>query len=152
MVGKTVPVAVDAMAEKVKAKGIDSVHVVIQRFDLDVYKPLQTAGVDKAAGKYFNLGDVVRGDEGFDGLLDAFSKDVTAAAIAKNPDTKPQIAARAEKPEIGAKSLQSGAQVAAGSKGQLVLQSGVWTGSSMIIFGGKGDNSAVLGNTAVFYP
>ena len=121
----TMPAAVDA----VKKTHIDSVHVVIQRFDTEVYKPLQSAGLDKAEGKYFNLGDVVRGDEGFDGLLDTFSKDVTAAAIAKNPDSKPQIAARAEAPQIGARSLQSGSQVAAGSKAQLVLQSGVWTGA-----------------------
>ncbi len=119
------PKAVRDSANLVRGANIDSVHVVGLRFDKNVYTPLVAAGADKAGGKYFDLKDVVLGDEGFDGLLANFGGAVTAAAKAKNPETTPQVAARAEKPEL--KSLQSGERVAAGSEKRLVLRSAVWT-------------------------
>jgi hypothetical protein len=141
-----IPGAVAAAAKAAKDAGVDSVHLVITRFDLDTYKPLLEAGTAKTPGKYFNLGDVVRGDEGFDGLLDTFSKAVTAAALARNPDTKPALAEAPKPPTVAASavapptaaeaapratvgSLQGGSKAAAGSEGQLVLLSAAWTGA-----------------------
>ena len=117
--------AVRGTATAVRGANIDALHVVGLRFDKDVYAPLVAASTDKGGGKYFDLKDVVVGDDGFDGLLASFGGAVTEAAIAKNPDTKPQVAARAEKPEL--KSLQSGERAAAGSEKKLILRSGVWT-------------------------
>ena len=117
--------AVRGTANAVRGANIDALHVVGLRFDKEVYAPLAAAGADKGGGKYFDLKDVVVGDDGFDGLLASFGGAVTAAAIAKNPDTKPQVAARAEKPEL--KALQSGERAAAGSERRLILRSGVWT-------------------------
>ncbi len=139
-------VAVETATTAVKDAGIDSVHLVIQRFDLEIYKPLMAAGIAEAAGKYFNLGDVVRGDDGFDGLLETFSKAVTAAAYARNPDSKPVIAPPPDPPKVAAsaavapkaaeaapapaiKSLQSRETAAAGSEKRVVLRSGVWAGA-----------------------
>ncbi len=123
--GGDVATAVRGTANAVRGANIDALHVVGLRFDKDAYTPLVAAGSDKGGGKYFDLKDVVVGDDGFDGLLASFGGAVTAAAIAKNPDTKPQVAGRAEKPEL--KSLQTGERAAAGSEGRLVLRSGVWT-------------------------
>jgi hypothetical protein len=139
----------DAVAQRaatVKDKGIDSVHIVVTRFDQEVYKPLLTAGADKAGGKYFNLGDVVRGDEGFDGLLVTFSRSVTDAALAKTPAAKPVVAGDVRPPTLAdvpaatpqaaaapaapsVQSVASSGKFAAGSEGQLTLATGVWTGA-----------------------
>lgn len=132
-------------AAVVKAQGIDSVHLVVQRFDLDSYKPLLEAGVDKASGKSFDLGDVVRGDTGFDEIFSTFGRVVTEAALARSSDVKPQIAAAPEPPKVpgstealkGAeappppsiKSVQASGQFAAGTEGRLTLAIGVWTGA-----------------------
>ncbi|MFO0821889.1 MAG: hypothetical protein U0792_02025 [Gemmataceae bacterium] len=140
-------VNVEAAAAAVKAAGIDSAHLVIQRFDHDVYKPLLSAGTGGIPGKYFNLGDVVRGDEGFDGLLDTFGKVVTAAAFARNTETKPVVAPPPDPPKVAAAaaatpraaeaapaptipSLQSREGAAAGSEKRVVVRSGVWAGPS----------------------
>src|SRR5207244_1178973 len=80
--------AVRDTANLVRNANIDALHVVGLRFDRDVYKPLLAAGSDKGGGKYFDLKDVVTGDDGFDGLLTTFGGVVTAAAIAKNPESK----------------------------------------------------------------
>jgi hypothetical protein len=119
-----------AAVAAVKAAGIDAVHTVVLRFDQDAYGPLREAGTGQGGGgRYFNLGDVVRGDEGFDQLLAAFGSVVTEAARAKAPDATPQVSARAAAPALGVRSLQGGEQGAAGSEGKLVLRSGAWTGA-----------------------
>jgi hypothetical protein len=130
-----------------KDKGVDSIHLVVQRADQDVYKPLMTAGADKAGGKYFNLGDVVRGVEGFDPLLETFSRAVTDAAIAKTPAAKALVTDAPPPPKLGevaaaatpkaadpaavpsVQSVASSGQFEAGSEGQLTLATGVWTGA-----------------------
>ena len=139
-------VSMESASAAVKAAGIDSVHLVIQRFDLEAYKPLMAAGSSEVPGKYFNLGDVVRGDDGFDGLLETFGKVVTAAAFARNPDSKPVIAPPPDPPKITSsaaaapkaaeaapapaiKSLQSRETAAAGSEKRVVVRSGVWAGA-----------------------
>lgn len=128
--GTSVNDAVRKTAGLVKEANLDALHVVgLKKYDESVYKPLLTAGNDKAGGKYFDLGDVVRGEEGFDELLATFSGVVTAAAIAKNPDSKPQVAAKAGEAKLGVRSLQSGEQSAAGTEGKVVLRSGAWTGA-----------------------
>ncbi len=121
--------AVRDTATRVTNAKVDALHVVGMKYDEAVYKPLLTAGTDKSGGRYFNLGDVVRGDEGFDEVLATFGGVVTAAAIAKNPDSKPQVAAKAGEAKLGVRSLQSGQQSAAGTEGKVVLQSGAWTGT-----------------------
>ncbi|MCE9561591.1 MAG: VWA domain-containing protein [Planctomycetes bacterium] len=139
-------VSVEATGTAVKDAGIDSVHLVIQKLDLDAYKPLMAAGTAEMGGKYFNLGDVVRGDDGFDGLLETFGKVVTAAAFARSPDAKPLIAPPPDPPKVAAsaavapkaaeaapapaiKSLQSRETAAAGSEKRVVIRSGVWAGA-----------------------
>ena len=109
-------------------------------------KPLLTAGTAKAGGTVSDLGDVVRGDEGFDKLFASFSKTVTDAARAKSPEGKPQVAPAPDPPRIAAaaattpksaeappppsiQSVQSSGQFAAGSEGKLTLAIGVWTGA-----------------------
>ncbi len=124
-----IPAAVLKTTEAVKTAGIDSVHLVIQKFDLEDYKPFMLAGVQNTGGKHFDLGDIVRGDEGFDPVLATFSTAVTEAARAKVPDSKPLVAERGAAPVLGVKSLQSGEQSAAGSEGKVVLRSGVWAGA-----------------------
>jgi Mg-chelatase subunit ChlD len=119
--------AVRSTADRVKGAKIDACHVVGLHFDEAVYKPLLAASADKAGGKYFDLKDVVGGDEGFTGLLSNFGGVVTAAAIAKNPDTKPKVASGIDTAPKVVKSLQSDEQLAAGTEGKLVLRSGVWT-------------------------
>ena len=64
--------AVKDTANAVREANIDSLQVVGLRFDKDVYDPLLSAGTDKAGGKYFDLKDIVTGDEGLDGLLNQF--------------------------------------------------------------------------------
>ena len=121
--------AVAKTAKELKDHQFDSVNIVVTRFDLDVYKPLLSAGVGKTAGSSFDLGDVVRGDQGFEALFAAFgTRAVTNAAIAKNPDARPRVAPRSEAPVIAEiKSLQSGETSVAGSESALVLRSAVWT-------------------------
>jgi hypothetical protein len=124
-----IPPAVQRAAQLVRAAEIDSVHLVVQRFDEDDYRPLMLAGAEKAGGRTFNLADVVRGDEGFDPILATFGTAVTEAARAKVPDSRPLVPARGDAPVLGVKSLQSGEQSAAGSEGKVVLRSGVWAGA-----------------------
>jgi hypothetical protein len=124
-----IPAAVERAVQQVKDAKIDSVHLVVQRFDVDDYKPFLSAGSDRNGGKNFNLTDVVRGDEGFDPILATFSSAVTEAARAKVPDSKPSVASRGDAPVLGVKSLQSGEQSAAGTEGKVVLRSGVWAGA-----------------------
>jgi hypothetical protein len=138
--------AVGQRAKALREKGIDSAHLVVTRFDHETYKPLLTAGADKTGGKYFNLGDVVRGDEGFDALLATFSRAVTDAAIAKSPAGKPEIApvkkaepiraAAAAKPQAAeaaakptVRALQSDTAYEESARGKLLLASAVWTGA-----------------------
>ena len=119
--------AVAATAKLIGGAKIDSAHIVAWRFDKDVYLPLVSAGT--APGTFFNIWDVVAGDEGFDPLLKTFGGVVSAAAIAKNPDSKPQVASKASAPVLSVKSLQSAEQSAAGTEGKVVLRSGMWTGA-----------------------
>ncbi len=121
--------AVEKTANQVRAASIDAVHTVVHRLDEDVYKPLTKAGLDKGGGKFFNLSDVVRGDDGFDTVLTTFGGVVTTAAIAKNPDSKPRVAEKSKEEPKVVKSLQSSEQTAAGSEGRIILRSGVWTGA-----------------------
>jgi hypothetical protein len=137
--------AVQNVVAQVKAQGIDSVHLVVERFDIDTYKPLLGAGAAKGGGKSFDLGDVVRGDTGFDEIFSTFGRVVTEAAMAKSSDIKPQIAAAPDPPKVpggvealkGAeappppsiKGVQASGQFAAGTEGRLTLAIGVWTGA-----------------------
>ncbi len=118
---------VGTTAQLIAGAKIDSAHVVAWRFDKDVYAPLTEAGV--SPGRHFDIWDVVAGDEGFDALLKAFGGVVSAAAIAKNPDSKPQVATKAAAPTLGVKSLQTSEQSAAGTEWKVVVRSGVWTGA-----------------------
>jgi Mg-chelatase subunit ChlD len=116
-------------AESVKQKEIDAVHLVVNQRDLDVYRPLMEAGLLKDGGKYFDLQSVARGSAGFDSLLNDFSRVVTEAAKAKNPEGKLQVAGKAEQPTLGVKGVQSSREFAKGTEGQLLLAIGVWTGA-----------------------
>ena len=129
----------------VKAKGIDAVNLVIQPADLPTYKPLMDAGAIKDGGLVFNLGDTVaKGDAGFSALLDKFTTAVVAAARARSSDAKPQVAPPPPPPKVGEtgalsaaevpetpaiKGVQASGEFAAGTKGQLTLAIGVWTGA-----------------------
>jgi Mg-chelatase subunit ChlD len=121
--------AVRQTADRVRDANIDAVHTVVHRLDQRTYEPLTKAGADKAGGKYFNLSDVVRGDEGFDAVLTTFGTAVTAAAIAKNPAGAPRVAPKSKEEPKLVRSLQSSETTAAGSEGRIVLRSGVWTGA-----------------------
>jgi hypothetical protein len=130
--GTTMPATIKALQD---AK-IDSVRLVIQKYDVEEYSPLMTVGGNRADVRHFDLGDVVRGDEGFDPILDSFGTVVTEAARAKVPDSKPQVATRAEPPVLTVKSLQSSERSAAGTEGRVILRSGVWAGAiaAMVCF------------------
>ena len=145
VVGGRVEDAVERTAKVLKDAATDSIHIVVLPLDKADYKPLLEAGADKMGGKFFDLGDVVRGEEGFDGLLDTFSRVVTAAAIAKSPDARPTVAAAAAPPRVASaaaeapkgaaapdapsvKGVQSSAKFAAGTEGRLTLAIAVWTG------------------------
>jgi len=107
---------------------IDSANIVVFPFDKGVYQPILDA--TPQAGKYFDLKDVVVGEQGLDALLTSFGAVVGEAAKAKNPDSTPQLSKPAEKPTLpGVKSLQSSEQLAAGTEGRIILRSGVWTGA-----------------------
>ena len=123
-----IPAAVRDTTNLVKRANIDAAHLVTwERDKNDHYVPLLDAGTQK--GRFFDIRNVVVGDEGFSALLDTFGTVVSAAAVAKNPDSKPQVSAKsAEAPKL-VKSLQSGEQTAAGTEGKLVVRSGVWTGA-----------------------
>jgi Mg-chelatase subunit ChlD len=123
-----VAAAVRDAAEVVRRSDIDALHIVVQPPDRQIYEPLMEAGQMKGGGEYFNLQEVAAGGAGFNRLLDKFSAKVTEAAKAKNPD-KPQTAAQAEKPVLGVQGVQSSAQFAKGSEGQLTLAIGLWTGA-----------------------
>lgn len=121
--------AVRNTAKRVRNANIDSLQLVVWKFDKDVYQPLLAAGTDKDGGKFFDLKEVVVGDEGFGALLTTFGSVVSAAAIAKNPESKPQVAEKSKEEPKVVRSLQSSEQSAAGSEGRIVLRSGVWTGA-----------------------
>jgi hypothetical protein len=122
----------DAMqdtAARVRRANVDAAHLVTWKGDKDAwYAPLLAGGTQP--GRYFSIKEVVTGDAGFGAILDALGSVVTAAAIAKNPDSRPQVASKiSEAPKVGVRSLQSGEQSAAGTEGRLVARSGVWTGA-----------------------
>jgi von Willebrand factor type A domain len=148
----------DAIGQ-IKEKSIDSVHLAVLKQDQDVYKTLMAAGSDKVGGKFFDLREVVRNEEGFDELFASFSKTVADAARAKSPEGKPQVAPSPDPPRIAAaaattpksaeapappaiQSVQSSGQFAAGSEGKLTLAIGVWTGAisalvCLVLLGGQ---------------
>lgn len=116
------PQAVQQSAALIKKSNIDSVNLVTWGRDKnDHYEPLLNSGIQKQPGRFFNIADVVTGDDGFASLLDAFGTAVSEAAAAKNPELRPQVAS--------VKSLQSGEMTAAGTEKKQVLRSGVWTGA-----------------------
>ncbi|MCS6866575.1 MAG: VWA domain-containing protein [Gemmataceae bacterium] len=119
--------AVENVVVAIRESKIDAVHTVVHRLDEAIYRPLTQAGLDKDGGRYFNLADVVRGEDGFDAVLRTFGSAVTSAAIAKNPANQPRIAEKSQDVPRVVKSLQSREQTAAGSEGQTVVRSGVWT-------------------------
>lgn len=121
--------AVAAAADLVRRSEIDAVHLVVQPKDLETYRPLMEAGLLQRGGKYFNLQTVAMGGPAFESLLKDFGRVVTEAAKAKNPEGKPQVAAQAEKPVLGVQGVQSSAQFAKGTEGQLTLAIGLWTGA-----------------------
>jgi hypothetical protein len=123
------PAAVQETANQIRDAKIDAAHLVTWEFDRrDYYAPILTAGAQP--GQFFDLGRVVRGDEGFAALLNTLGTVVTAAAVAKNPESKPHVAATiTDVPKLTVRSLQSGEQSAAGTEGRVVLRSGVWTGA-----------------------
>jgi hypothetical protein len=116
----------DETVKKIKAADIDFVHLVLPTH-VRVYTPLQNAGTGK--GRTFDLAKVAANPNSFQSLVNDFSKDVVEAAKAKNPEGKPQVSARAEKPEIGVKAVQSTKDYAQGSEMRLALASAVWTGA-----------------------
>lgn len=120
-----IPTAVRESADLIRGAKIDAAHLVNwERDKNDHYAPLLSATVPP--GRFFNIRDVVVGDEGFSALLDTFGTVVSAAAVAKNPDTRPKVSSTvSEAPKV--KSLQSGELTAAGTEGRLVVRSGVWT-------------------------
>jgi hypothetical protein len=139
--GKTM----EDIVTEVKTQGIDSVHLVVERFDIDTYRPLLSAGIGKSGGTYFKLADVVLGETGFAELLDKLGKVVVEAARARSPDIKPQVAAAPDPPKVPGgiealksaeappqptvKGVQASGQFAAGTEGRLTLATGVWAGA-----------------------
>jgi Ca-activated chloride channel family protein len=81
--------AVENLTRVIRESKMDAVHTVVHRLDEAIYQPLTKAGLDKSGGRYFNLADVVRGEDGFDTVLTNFGSAVTTAAIAKNPANQP---------------------------------------------------------------
>jgi hypothetical protein len=120
-----IPTAVRESADLIRGAKIDAAHLVNwERDKNDHYAPLLSATVPP--GRFFNIREVVVGDEGFSALLDTFGTVVSAAAAAKSPDTRPKVSSTvSEAPKV--KSLQSGELTAAGTEGRLVVRSGVWT-------------------------
>jgi hypothetical protein len=111
-------------ADRVKAAGIDFVHLVVQPSDEAVYRPLQQAG--KGKGRTFELARAAQGT-GFNELVADFSRDVAEAAKANSPEGKAKVSSEAERPSL--KALQSEEQYEEGSEGKLALASAVWTGA-----------------------
>ena len=122
----------DETVKAVKTADIDFVHLVLPE-GLRVYNIVQDAGAEKGKGRTFDLDKVAKDPASFQGLVKDFSRDVAAVAVAaakaKNPETKPQVAAKATKPEIGVKAVQSSKDYEKGSEGRLALASAVWTGA-----------------------
>ncbi len=127
--------AVENLATIIRESKIDAVHTVVHRLDEAIYQPLTKAGLDKNGGRYFNLADVVRGEDGFDTVLINFGSAVTTAAIAKNPANQPRIAEKSTEAPRVVKSLQSREQTATGSEGQIVVRSAVWTAAIAAMIG-----------------
>lgn len=118
-----IPQAVRDSAALVKKSNVDAAHLVTWGRDkTDHYAPLLDGGLQP--GRFFNIADVVTGDDGFSGLLDTFGSVVSAAAVAKNPEARPQATSKAA-PTV--KSLQSGELTAAGSEKKLLARSAIWT-------------------------
>ncbi|HEV3384026.1 MAG TPA: vWA domain-containing protein [Gemmata sp.] len=137
-------IAVRDTAALVREKGIDSVHVVADPLDKDTYLPLKDAGAVKGGGKYFDIRDLVRDEGGFDSLLDTFGRDVTATAMARSADTKPEVAPLPPPPKVGEttalkkaespqapsiEGVQASGTYSVESRGQLTLAVGVWSGA-----------------------
>jgi hypothetical protein len=131
---KVVPVnrlrdAVLDTVNMIKKANLDAAHLVTWKGDKDNwYGPLLNGGAQP--GQFFSIKEVVTGDEGFGALLNTLGTVVSAAAVAKNPESKPQVSAQiAEAPKVGTRSLQSSAQNEAMTGSQQVVRSGVWTGA-----------------------
>lgn len=136
--------AIENVAQKVKTLGIDSLNVVIHQEDREDYRPLQNAGLLKGGGKFFDMKELVRNEEGFEELLTTFGRDVTAAAMSRSVDVKPEVAPPPAPPRVGdvsaltaaeappavlVKGVQASGEFAAGTSGRLTLAIGVWTGA-----------------------
>ncbi|HVL15731.1 MAG TPA: vWA domain-containing protein, partial [Gemmata sp.] len=113
-------------ADKVKAAGIDFVHLVIQLQDQETYRPLQDAARYKDKCRTFELARAARGT-GFNELVADFSREVAEAAKANSPEGKAKVAGGAERPSL--KALQSEQEYEEGSGTRLALASAVWTGA-----------------------
>jgi Mg-chelatase subunit ChlD len=120
---------IPATADLIKKYEIDAVHLVVQQHHLPIYRPLMDAAVGNRSGRHFELRTVASGGAAFDSLLGDFSRVVAEAARAKNPDRKPQAAAAAERPVLAVQGVQSSAQFAKGTEGELILAIGLWTGA-----------------------
>ncbi|MBA4064716.1 MAG: hypothetical protein C0501_13575 [Isosphaera sp.] len=115
-------------AARVKAAGIDVVHLVVPA-GLGVYGPLQDAAAER--GKVFDLvSDRAGGgfdERAFDRLIDDFSRDVAKAARAKAPDGRAKVSGDADRASV--KAVQSSGAYAEGAGKQLLVASAVWTGA-----------------------
>jgi len=123
-----IPEAVRQTAARVRDRGIDSVHLVVNRSDLPTYDPLREAGSYKKKGEFFELSDVASG-AGFDRLIDDFGRVVTEVAKAKNPEGDLKVGGAAQAPQLGLKAVQSSQEFAKGTEGRLTLAVGLWTGA-----------------------
>jgi hypothetical protein len=127
--GKNLNAAVLDTANQIKRANLDAAHLVTREKDKDeLYGPVMNGGAQP--GQFFNIKGVVTGDEGFGTLLNTLGTVVSAAAVAKNPESKPTVAPKiTEAPKVGTRSLQSSEQSEAMTAGQQVVRSGVWTGA-----------------------
>jgi hypothetical protein len=115
---------VQQVADRVKAAGIDFVHLVIHPRDHDTYRPLQDAA--KGKSQLFELKKAANGT-GFNDLVSDFSRDVAEAAKANSPEGQAKVAGGVDR--SGVKALQSQQNYVEGSEGKLALASAVWTGA-----------------------
>ncbi|QJW96779.1 vWA domain-containing protein [Frigoriglobus tundricola] len=126
--------------ESLRANKIDFLHLVVNDKELPIYRRVQQGALgttsskgEEDKGKEFNLNRTAGDARTFTSvLLPEMTKAIVAAAEAKRPDTRPELAARppvVELPKAVVKGVQSSDSYDAGSSGQLVLAVGVWTGS-----------------------
>jgi hypothetical protein len=142
--GRSVKDTISSLSEN----KIDFLHLVIgdpkdpaiTRRMQDYYRQVQKGAIgitnDKGVvdhGEEFDLPAVASNAKAFtDTLMPKMTKAIVAAAEAKRPDAKPELAKRPEaKPELAprVKGVQSDATYDKSSSGQLVLAVGVWTGA-----------------------